>query len=223
MAPYRIRPYEDSDYAAVRTLFTRGMREHAPTSYRHLLNSPPAQLFFLGLFLAVLAASGSLLLALGALLLALAGSWWHLHSLWAQYVQQSLASDLLDIRRTYLEAVDSCLWVAEADGTVLGMVAAVPLEKPSEGGTALELKRMSVGQEHRGRGIARALCGTVLRFARERGYGAVVLSTSLAQRAAQRLYESVGFRKQSEYFPSRLAQLLRFPVFCYRFELPDSD
>ncbi|XP_039397033.1 N-acetyltransferase family 8 member 3-like isoform X1 [Mauremys reevesii] len=222
MAPYRIRQYEDGDYEAVRTMFSHGIREHAPAGYIHMMKHPQTQLLFLGLFLAVLAGSGSLLVSLLALLLTLIGGWFCIWSLWTDYVQQSLRNDLLDIRRTYLEAADTCLWVAEAEGVVVGMVAAVLPEDPSERGRALELKRISVGREHRGRGIGRALGRTVIRFAQERGYSAVVLSTSIVQYSALQLYESLGFQRVSESFPSRLASFLQFSVFCYRYEIPGS-
>ncbi|NXW56692.1 NT8F2 acetyltransferase, partial [Eurystomus gularis] len=84
----------------------------------------------------------------------------------------------------------------------------------------LELKRMSVSKDCRGQGIAKALCGEVLRFARARGFGAVVLSTSAVQVAAQRLYESQGFRKVGAYSPSLLSRLLCFQIFIYRCDLP---
>ncbi|XP_050800900.1 N-acetyltransferase family 8 member 3-like isoform X1 [Gopherus flavomarginatus] len=222
MAPYRIRQYEDSDYEVVRTMFGHGIKEHALTGYIHMLKCLQTQLLFLGLFLAVLAASGSLLVSLLALLLTLIGGWFCVRSLWTDYVQQSLRSDLLDIRRTYVEAADSCLWVAEAEGAVVGMVGAVLPEDPLERGRALELKRMSVGREHRGWGIGRALCRTVIHFAQERGYSAVVLSTSMVQYSAQQLYESVGFQRVSERSPSLLASFLQFSVFYYRYEIPGS-
>ncbi|XP_038256779.1 putative N-acetyltransferase 8B [Dermochelys coriacea] len=222
MAPYRIRQYEDGDYEAVRTIFARGITEHAPAAYVHMLTHPQAQLLFLALFLAVLAASGSLLVSLVAVLLALTGGWFCIRALWTGYVQQSLRSDLLDIRRSYLEAANSCLWVAEAEGAVVGMVGAILPQDPSEREHALELKRMSVGREHRGQGIARALCRTVIRFAQDRGYSAVVLSTSMVQDSAQRLYESMGFRRVSERSPSRLTSFLRFSVIYYRYEIPGS-
>uniref|UniRef100_A0A8C4Y201 N-acetyltransferase domain-containing protein n=2 Tax=Gopherus evgoodei TaxID=1825980 RepID=A0A8C4Y201_9SAUR len=187
-----------------------------------MLKCLQTQLLFLGLFLVVLTASGSLLVSLLALLLTLIGGWFCIQSLWTDYVQQSLRCDLLDIRRTYLEAADSCLWVAEAEGAVVGMVGAVLPEDPLERGRALELKRMSVGREHRGRGIGRALCRTVIHFAQERGYSAVVLSTSMVQYSAQKLYESVGFQRVSERSPSLLASFLQFSVFYYRYEIPGS-
>ncbi|NXY91713.1 CMLO5 acetyltransferase, partial [Alcedo cyanopectus] len=74
----------------------------------------------------------------------------------------------------------------------------------------------SVGREWRGRGIGRALCGEVLSFARARGVGAVVLSTSMVQVPAQRLYEGQGFRRVGAYSPSLLGTLLCFQIYVYR-------
>ncbi|NXK70442.1 CMLO5 acetyltransferase, partial [Sylvietta virens] len=85
----------------------------------------------------------------------------------------------------------------------------------------LELKRMSVSREQRGRGLARALCREVLGFARARGCGAVVLSTSVVQVAAQRLYEGLGFRRVGASHPSLLGALLNFQIFHYRCDLGD--
>ncbi|NXP29349.1 CMLO6 acetyltransferase, partial [Scytalopus superciliaris] len=73
----------------------------------------------------------------------------------------------------------------------------------------------------RGRGLARALCREVLAFARARGFGAVVLSTSMVQVAAQRLYEGQGFRKVGASSPTLLCAVLRFQIYHYRCELGD--
>ncbi|XP_074948420.1 putative N-acetyltransferase family 8 member 5 isoform X2 [Phalacrocorax aristotelis] len=185
MASYRIRQYRDQDYDAVRTLFARGILEHAPAGYRYVLRSARAKLELLVLFVA-----------------------------------QALSTDLHDIPASYLRAPDSCFWVAEAEGAVVGMVAVAPTQDLAERGVALELKRMSVSKDYRGQGISKALCGEVLRFARARGYRAVVLSTSMVQVAAQRLYEGQGFRKVGTFSPSLLGSLLCFQVFHYRCDLP---
>ncbi|NXU53377.1 CMLO5 acetyltransferase, partial [Turnix velox] len=84
----------------------------------------------------------------------------------------------------------------------------------------LELVRMSVSKDYRGRGISKALCREVLHFARARGYRAVVLSTSVVQVAAQRLYEGQGFRKVGTFSPSLISTLLCFEMICYRCDLP---
>ncbi|XP_068800048.1 N-acetyltransferase 8-like isoform X2 [Struthio camelus] len=221
MAQYRIRQYRDGDYEAVRTLFARGIMEHVPATYRRMLGSGRTQLGLLALLAGVRAAAGCWAPALAAVALALLTAWPLVHSLASSYVREALATDLRDIRAAYLQAPDSDFWVAEgAGGAVVGTVAAALPDEPAERGAALELKRMSVRRDHRGRGIAQALAREVLRFARARGYGAVVLSTSVVQVAAQRLYESQGFRKVGAFSPSLLGRLLHFQIFRYRCELP---
>ncbi|KFV20290.1 putative N-acetyltransferase camello, partial [Tauraco erythrolophus] len=175
MASYRIRQYREQDYETVRTLFARGILEHAPAVYRHVLRSARAQLGLLVLFAAVWAAAGYWVLGLGSVALALAATWL--------------------LARTFTRAPDSGFWVAGAGGAVVGIVAATQPEDPAERGVALELKRMSVSKDYRGRGLSKALCREVLRFARARGYEAVVLSTTVVQVAAQQLYEGQGFRE----------------------------
>ncbi|NXU54555.1 NAT8L synthetase, partial [Turnix velox] len=84
----------------------------------------------------------------------------------------------------------------------------------------LELKRMSVSKDYRGRGISKALCGEQEMSVFADFYKAVVLSTSVVQVAAQRLYEGQGFRKVGTFSPSLLATLFCFQVFHYRCDLP---
>ncbi|XP_065693345.1 N-acetyltransferase 8-like isoform X2 [Patagioenas fasciata] len=220
MASFRIRQYRDQDYEAVRSLFARGLLEHVPATYRFLLRTARAQLVLLVLFAAVRAAAGSWLLGLAAVALAMAVAWPMVHSVCLTYVQNALNTDLCDIESSYMRAPDSCFWVAEAGGAVVGMVAVAPPQNPADRGVALELLRMSVSKDFRGRGVSRALCGEVLRFARARGYGAVVLSTSMVQVVAQRLYESHGFRKVGITGLSPLGDLLCIQIFRYRCDLP---
>lgn len=215
MASFRIRHYQDQDFEAVRALFARGILEHAPAGFRHILRSARVRLALLAVFVAARAAAGSWVLGLGAVALALVLLWVMVRSLSAEYVRDALGTDLCDVPGTYLRP-NHCFWVAEEGGTVVGMVAAVPA-----GAGELELKRMSVSREHRGRGLARALCREVLSFARARGFGAVVLSTSMVQVAAQRLYEGQGFRRVGSSYPSLLGTLLNFQIFHYRCDLGD--
>lgn len=216
MASFRIRQYREQDYEAVRALFARGILEHAPAGFRHVLRSARVRLALLAVFVAARAAAGSWVLGLGAVALALVLLWVLVRSLSAEYVREALGTDLCDVPGAYLRPPDCCFWVAEAGGAVVGMVAAVPA-----GRGELELKRMSVSREHRGHGLARALCQEVLGFARARGYGAVVLSTSMVQVAAQRLYEGQGFRRVGMSYPSLLGTMLNFQIFHYRCDLGD--
>ncbi|NXJ86068.1 NAT8 acetyltransferase, partial [Trogon melanurus] len=223
MASFRVRQYRDDDYDAVRSLFARGILEHAPAGYRLVLRSAGARLGLLVLFATARAAAGCWLLGLAAVAVALGATWLHVRSFSTSYVRQALSTDLRDIAASYLRSPDSCFWVAEASGSVVGTVAVAPPQDPAERGAALELKRMSVSKDYRGRGIAKSLCEEVLRFARARGYGAVVLTTSAAQVAAQRLYERQGFRKVGTHSPSLLARLLCFQLIHYRYDLHGRD
>lgn len=216
MASFRIRQYRDQDYEAVRAIFARGILEHAPAGFRHMLRSARVRLALLAVFVAARAAAGSWVLGLGAVALALVLLWVLVRSLSVEYVRDALGADLCDIPSTYLRPPDCGFWVAEVGGSVAGMVAAMPA-----GRGELELKRMSVSREHRGRGLARALCREVMGFARARGFGAVVLTTSMVQVAAQRLYEGLGFRKVGTSYPSLLSTLLNFHLFRYRCDLGD--
>ena len=62
---------------------------------------------------------------------------------------------------------------------------------PGEG----EFRMLGVAPEARRRGVAEALVITCLERSRELGYTAVVLSSLPEQRAAQRIYARLGFRR----------------------------
>ena len=87
------------------------------------------------------------------------------------------------------------LWIARAaDGAAAGCVALRPLAP----GVA-ELKRLYVRPAFRGSGLARALAGTALDAARSAGHAEVKLDTLPSMHAAQRLYETLGFRDAAAY------------------------
>ncbi|XP_059830181.1 N-acetylaspartate synthetase isoform X3 [Hypanus sabinus] len=90
----------------------------------------------------------------------------------------------------YLCLTGSCFWVAVLDGNVVGIVAA----RSHEDDNTVELCRMSVDFDQRGKGIAKALGRKVLEFAVLNNYSAVVLGTTAVKVAAHKLYESLGFR-----------------------------
>jgi putative acetyltransferase len=59
---------------------------------------------------------------------------------------------------------------------------------------AIEVKRMFVQPEHRGRGWARAMLAELEKIALQRGYRIIRLGTGTAQPEAIGLYESAGYR-----------------------------
>ena len=65
--------------------------------------------------------------------------------------------------------------------------------------TTVEIKRMFVAPEFRGRGIARAILSAVEREARRRGYGRTILETANRQPEAIALYRSCGYRDIEKY------------------------
>jgi GNAT superfamily N-acetyltransferase len=80
------------------------------------------------------------------------------------------------------------LWVAVDGASVVGSVAL-----RDRGGGAVELKRMYLRPDQRGRGLGRELLAVALGWARAHGMRLVRLDTSERMLAAQRLYEANGF------------------------------
>lgn len=222
MAPYHIRKYQESDRPWVLDLFSQGMAEHAPTTFRHILKLPRTLVLLLGGPLALFLVSGSWLLALMAGLTLLAALRFLAKYPWTQYVSNCLRTDMRDISKSYLSEPGSCFWVAECEGQVVGTVGALPVGEPTLRKEQVELFHLSVAWEHRGQGIAKALVRTVLQFARDQGYSEVVLSTSMLQHSALALYQRLGFRKTGQYYLSVINKLAAVPAFHLTYRLPST-
>lgn len=220
MAEVKIRRYHEDDDEDVKEIFTLGMSEHIPSSCMHVLKQPLTQMFLGCIFLALLTSAESILLPVLAVTLILAAGRQGINYMFTQYIQVSLKRDLSHIRRTYLESPDSCFWVAEFQGRVVGIVGCLPAENVKNVGKFLELKRMSVRKSHRGLGIAKSLCRKVAEFARECGCRGVLLYTSVVQTDAQKLYEHMGFQKVREFdAPEAVAKLTNFTLIEYWLDL----
>lgn len=219
MASIQIRKYRDEDADQVKELFTLGMSEHVPSAFTHLMKQPLTQMVLMCSFCALITSSKSFLLPILAITLILAGARQAVVYMFSKYIDTCLRSDLCEISDTYLKQKDTCFWVAESDGRVVGSVACLPA-KNSPG--CLELKRMSVCRSHRGMGIAKSLCRTVADFTRERGYAAVILYTSVVQTDAQKLYEYMGYKRIREFvIPKLVAKITNFTLFEYRLDLKE--
>ncbi|XP_023574163.1 probable N-acetyltransferase CML1 isoform X1 [Octodon degus] len=220
MAPYHIRKYQESDRIPVVDLFYKGMVEHIPTTFRHTLMLPRTLVFLAGVPLCILLVSGSWLLAFLSSFTLLVFLRLLVGYPWKQYVLTCLRTDMADITKTYLSASDSCFWVAESGGQVVGTVCALPVENPPPGKKQLQLFHLSVAMEHRGEGIAKALVRTVLQFARDQGYGEVVLGTSMVQQSALALYLRMGFQETRQSYFNISMRLVANPIFHLTYQLP---
>ncbi|XP_065453199.1 N-acetylaspartate synthetase isoform X2 [Chrysemys picta bellii] len=106
------------------------------------------------------------------------------------YLECALHTDMSDIENYYMKPPGSCFWVAVLDGNVVGIVAA----RGNEEDNTMELRRMSVDSNFRGKGIAKALGRKVLEFAMLNNYSSIILGTTAVKVAAHKLYESLGFK-----------------------------
>ena len=223
MAPYHIRQYEENDRKRVIDLFSMAKAEHIPATFRHILKLPQTIVLLLGGPLAVILVSGSWVLAFLASLALLAALRFLAKYPWKQFVVMSLHTDMSDITKSYLSEHGSGFWVAESKGQVVGMVGALPVKQPTLQKEQLELLHLCVAPEHRGQGIAKALVRTVLTFARDQGYGEVVLTTSMLQHSALALYQRLGFQKTSQFFSLKRWRLISFSQIQFTYCLPSAQ
>ncbi|XP_078533325.1 putative N-acetyltransferase camello [Lissotriton helveticus] len=227
MADYHIRVYKDTDHLTVRKLFANGLKEYIPPFRKYVLTLPRTKLFLLGVYIAILMGfqrsyiSGlqATLCATAALCGTLSFVWWGADYTFSNYIQRILKEDMLDIQKYYIQRRRACFWVAESNGKVVGMAAARPYSS-RDGETTVELLRLSVSKEHRGQGIGKALCRTVVNFGRQEGYESVVLDTAMIQNVASKLYESFGFILINSFIPPFfIDRLLHFCVLTYSYNI----
>ncbi|XP_012662836.1 N-acetyltransferase 8-like [Otolemur garnettii] len=201
----------------------QGEAAHIPATFRHLLKLPRTLVLLVGGPFLLLLVSGSWLLAV-TFSLALLPVLWFLAGLpYRQFVHMSLQTDMADITKSYLSKPGSCFWVAESAKKVVGTVGALPVDDPTLQEKRLQLFHLVVASEHRNQGIAKALVRTVLQFARDQGYSAVVLDTSTMQLSAMALYQSMGFQKIHESFLCGSARLINLRQIYFIYYLPSDQ
>ncbi|KAM4050240.1 putative N-acetyltransferase 8B isoform 1-T3 [Anomaloglossus baeobatrachus] len=218
MSSYSIRLYTESDRRRVHEIFISGCHEHIPTAFYLGLRQPHNWLLLvLGLVLP-LVTTGSVVLSILGVIGVLFVLWLPGREFYLYHIRRGLAKDLKDIRKHYLQREYYSFWVVDLDGEVIGMVAAIPAITPQE--KNIELKRMFVADHHRGKGIAKVLCRTVIDFARRTGCGAVVLSTTNVQVHARCLYEKVGFKRTAPTEYNAWLSLVGMAWVSYRYDIP---
>jgi putative acetyltransferase len=97
-------------------------------------------------------------------------------------------ADLKNIEFNYFDAGGYFEVALDADGQIVGSAGLRP-RSPYR----VELRKMYLKPEVRGRGLGRALLERMLEKARKLGFDEICLETHSALQAAVRLYESYGF------------------------------
>ena len=97
----------------------------------------------------------------------------------------------LDDPDTHVFSRGGEIFIAEMNGRTVGCCAAIP-----HGRGALEVAKLAVDPAAQGHGIGRQLVLEALRFARERGFIKVILTSNSALVNALKLYESLGFERR---------------------------
>lgn len=93
-----------------------------------------------------------------------------------------------------LEADGVTFYVARSDGAALGTAALMETDQQR-----VELKRMFVHPDARGRGVAGALLARLEQDARTRGMVEIVLETGDLHHAAHRLYQAHGYQNIPQF------------------------
>ena len=101
----------------------------------------------------------------------------------------------------------AALWVAVRADDVAGSIA---LRDLSDG--SLELKRMYLRREWRGRGVGRRLLATALDWAKANGARIIKLDTTEEMRAARALYEARGFVRVPGHAPRQGQERLLYEL-----------
>ena len=95
-------------------------------------------------------------------------------------------------------------FVAEADGKIVGLAAAVKVLAIGHPGGYVKMNGIGVLPEYRGQGIGKQLMEHVERFAVEQGAPYVGLASGINRAEAHAFYERIGDRKTSYWFRKSL-------------------
>jgi ribosomal protein S18 acetylase RimI-like enzyme len=119
------------------------------------------------------------------------------------------------LRAVEARAESARFLVLREQGTIVGSVGYCPAGKgdpeifPVDWAGVLLL---AVNPTHRGRGIARELVSACIQYARDDAAQVIGLFTSEVMTAAQQLYESLGFRRESELPPRHGLRYWRYKL-----------
>jgi ribosomal protein S18 acetylase RimI-like enzyme len=124
------------------------------------------------------------------------------------YVQQSIQTDLSSIPSVYQTNGGNFSVAADSQNQILGMVGG-EFKEDNDGGKTYELRRMSVDPRARGQGLAKRL---VQQLENELdNLSTFFLTCTSIQYAANRLYQSQGFRlTKEESYPGMALKYRRY-------------
>jgi GNAT superfamily N-acetyltransferase len=121
----------------------------------------------------------------------------HFHDHPDVFVRDFIYSRLSDVDSAETAYVDRSVFLcAVAEGEIIATGAIKRFDDRD-----CEMARMFVAAACRGRGIARAIAGELIDFARGAGYERIRLSSNNALTASHRLYERLGFQLTSPWDP----------------------
>ena len=195
MSEVKIRPYKPEDYLKCREMFTDSMKEVITRIMKIVF---PKCFKMAGLLLMVVAAvsmntiwlSWIIVFYLVTCVILTALLYIYIYLQIMNYVDGTLNTDMLEIAEFYKGG--SCMWIAEYNGRVIGMIALAKREYHKPG--VAELQRFFVSTSVRGKGIGTLLVKNVLQFCKEKNYNKLILKTSCTQNDAISFYKKCGFR-----------------------------
>ena len=217
----RIRAYAKADLQVCQEIFTEGMEQLVNLIARVIFAKYLRFLAALSVFvLTVLAALQwtvtIFLIYVFACFVMLAFLYIHVYMECWKFINSCLATDLKNIEKSYMSSGGSCMWVAEWNSKVVGMVGLIHNESHKPG--VAELQRMSVSPICRRMGIARRLLDALLKHAKDQQFEKIVLTTTSAQTPAIRLYKRYGF-KLVAVFPYPQTTLADLKYTCFELTL----
>jgi GNAT superfamily N-acetyltransferase len=110
----------------------------------------------------------------------------------ALYTPEAFAATISTITELEHRLVEGPVWIAIENETVAGTVSVVPY------GEALLIRSLAVPPSNRGQGVGELLLHHVEKYAYQKGYSRLFLSTTPFLTPAIRLYERFGFRRSKE-------------------------
>lgn len=120
---------------------------------------------------------------------------------------QGVEAELADLPGLYREP-SGVILLAESDGLPVGVVALKPLSELGDG--VCEMKRLYVRPSARETGVAEALCRALEAEASMRGYRMMKLDTLARLKAANALYDRMGFSPCAAYNDNPLEDIRYF-------------